>query len=77
VGIGTPRDMREALDWFRRAAELGDKRAVARLKQYKQSVPPVGKSRGSKAARAEILDRDDPNVLKKSDSGKDNDCIVS
>lgn len=32
VGIGTHRDEREALQWFRRAAEHGDKRAIARLR---------------------------------------------
>ena len=32
VGIGTLRDEREAISWFRRAAEHGDKRANTRLR---------------------------------------------
>jgi len=32
VGIGTHRDEREALQWFRKAADHGDKRAIARLR---------------------------------------------
>lgn len=32
VGIGTVRDEREAISWFRRAADHGDKRAVTRLR---------------------------------------------
>lgn len=32
VGIGTIRDEREAITWFRKAAEHGDKRAITRLR---------------------------------------------
>lgn len=32
VGIGTIRDERAAIEWFRKAAEHGDKRAKERLK---------------------------------------------
>jgi TPR repeat protein len=79
MGVGTPRDLRESLDWFRRAAELGDKRAVTRLKQHKQPVPPlVGTPpKGGKAARAEILDSDDPNDSRRRGSKDSSDCVVS
>jgi TPR repeat protein len=32
VGIGTIRDERDAISWFKKAAEHGDKRAITRLK---------------------------------------------
>lgn len=32
VGIGTIRDEREAISWFRKSAEHGDKRAITRLR---------------------------------------------
>lgn len=32
MGIGTPKDARDAMYWFERAAEHGDKRAEARLR---------------------------------------------
>jgi len=44
VGIGTPRDPRDAMNWFRKAAQHGDKRAIQRLRQQNQGegapVPP-------------------------------------
>ncbi|KPV76582.1 uncharacterized protein RHOBADRAFT_52570 [Rhodotorula graminis WP1] len=41
VGIGTYRDERDALEWFRRAASHGDKRAMDRLRLAGQPLPPV------------------------------------
>ncbi|GAA5834987.1 hypothetical protein JCM9279_007166 [Rhodotorula babjevae] len=41
VGIGTYRDEREALEWFRQAASHGDKRAMDRLRIAGQPLPPV------------------------------------
>ncbi|GAA5976309.1 hypothetical protein JCM10908_005452 [Rhodotorula pacifica] len=43
VGIGTYKDQREALDWFRRAAAQGDKRAQDRLRMAGQQLPAVVK----------------------------------
>lgn len=43
VGIGTHKDQREALDWFRQAAAQGDKRAQDRLRMAGQQLPPVAK----------------------------------
>lgn len=41
VGIGTPPDLSEAMTYFKKAAELGDKRAQQRLKG-----PPIGQQGG-------------------------------
>lgn len=41
VGIGTYRDEREALEYFRKAASHGDKRAMDRLRIAGQPLPPV------------------------------------
>ncbi|BGP46466.1 Chitin synthase 4 [Rhodotorula kratochvilovae] len=41
VGIGTYRDERDALAWFRKAAAHGDKRAMDRLRMAGQPLPPV------------------------------------
>ncbi|GAA6014170.1 hypothetical protein JCM11491_004127 [Sporobolomyces phaffii] len=38
-GIGTYQDAREALDWFRKAASHGDKRALDRLRNAGQPIP--------------------------------------
>lgn len=42
VGIGTPPDLPEAMSYFKKAAELGDKRAQQRLKG-----PPIGQQGGA------------------------------
>ncbi|GAA6000147.1 hypothetical protein JCM10207_007878 [Rhodosporidiobolus poonsookiae] len=47
VGIGTYKDEREALDWFRKAAAHGDKRAQDRLRMGGHPVPPVEKAKRS------------------------------
>ncbi|GAA5996354.1 hypothetical protein JCM5350_006830 [Sporobolomyces pararoseus] len=39
-GIGTYQDSREALEWFRKAASHGDKRALDRLRSAGQPLPP-------------------------------------
>lgn len=41
VGIGTPPDLQEAMAYFKKSAELGDKRAQQRLKG-----PPIGQQGG-------------------------------
>ncbi|GAA6053826.1 hypothetical protein JCM3770_004737 [Rhodotorula araucariae] len=41
VGIGTYRDERDALEWFRKAAAHGDKRAMDRLRLAGQPLPPL------------------------------------
>lgn len=41
VGIGTPPDLQESMTYFKKAAELGDKRAQQRLKG-----PPIGQQGG-------------------------------
>ena len=41
AGIGTPKDLREALSWFRKAAEHGDKRAAQRLRVAETGGGPV------------------------------------
>ena len=38
-GIGTYQDAREALEWFRKAASHGDKRALDRLRNAGQPIP--------------------------------------
>lgn len=45
VGIGTVRDPRDAVKWFKRAAEHGDKRAVNRLRSG--ALPGVGPGYGN------------------------------
>ncbi|BGO89991.1 hypothetical protein NBRC10512_001976 [Rhodotorula toruloides] len=44
IGIGTYKDQREALEWFRKAASHGDKRAQDRLRLAGRPVPEVVKS---------------------------------
>ncbi|GAA6028086.1 hypothetical protein JCM8097_001864 [Rhodosporidiobolus ruineniae] len=41
VGIGTYKDERDALEWFRKAAAQGDKRAQDRLRMGGHPLPPV------------------------------------
>ncbi|GAA5907374.1 hypothetical protein JCM6882_002820 [Rhodosporidiobolus microsporus] len=41
VGIGTYKDERDALEWFRKAAAHGDKRAQDRLRMSGQPLPPL------------------------------------
>ncbi|KAG5723007.1 Protein SKT5 [Termitomyces sp. T112] len=65
VGIGTPVNMPEAVSWYKRAADKGDKRAAQRLKgQLNQPLP------GGPGA---VLRRGDEQDLK---GGKDKDCVV-
>ncbi|KAF7791110.1 hypothetical protein EIP86_002071 [Pleurotus ostreatoroseus] len=70
VGIGTEPDLTEAIKWYKRAAEQGDKRASQRLKSSKGPRVMPGS-----AGAAAMLHRDD------SDAGsgkgpKDKDCII-
>ncbi|KAH8921745.1 HCP-like protein [Atractiella rhizophila] len=73
VGIGTPKDGREALSWFRKAATHGDKRAINRLKsQYASAAdryaPEAGVDREKMTKEA----------LKKGKKGKDDsDCVIA
>ena len=54
VGIGTHRDEREAITWFRKAAESGDKRAIGRLRALTNGAesypsPPTSPRRAAAA----------------------------
>ncbi|KAI0776338.1 HCP-like protein [Trametes elegans] len=79
VGIGTEPDMQEcvissAIQWYKRAAEQGDKRAAQRLKgpQNTAIVAPGGP--GSVLHRNENGSTDGASASGKS--GKDKDCVV-
>ncbi|GJN87173.1 hypothetical protein Rhopal_000118-T1 [Rhodotorula paludigena] len=50
VGIGTYKDERDALEWFRKAAAHGDKRAMERLRIAGHAVPPPEKPVARKAS---------------------------
>ena len=56
MGIGTPKDYREAISWFERAHEHGDKRAMARLAAAQGGLTPRFHQRRVrlKASRVEI-----------------------
>ncbi|KAG6883989.1 hypothetical protein C0992_007286 [Termitomyces sp. T32_za158] len=65
VGIGTPVNMPDAVTWYKRAADKGDKRAAQRLKgQLNQPLP------GGPGA---VLRRGDGDQDAK---GKDKDCVI-
>jgi len=71
VGIGTEPNLQEALSYYKRAAEMGDKRAAQRLKSSTKGPIAAPGGPGS------VLHRDAP----ESDSGsgkggKDKDCII-
>ncbi|KAH9914910.1 HCP-like protein [Epithele typhae] len=71
VGIGTEPNMQEAISWYKRAADLGDKRAAQRLKgpQNTAMVAPGGP--GS------VLHREgDASELSSGKGGKDKDCVI-
>ncbi|KAG7099998.1 Chitin synthase regulator 2 [Marasmius oreades] len=69
VGIGTPADMPEAIKWYKRAAEQGDKRAIQRLKGSQTQAMRQPGGPGS------VLHRDSS-----GDGGdgknKDKDCVI-
>ncbi|KAG6856822.1 hypothetical protein H0H87_000295 [Tephrocybe sp. NHM501043] len=70
VGIGTPASGPDALTWYKRAADKGDKRAAQRLKggQAKQPLP------GGPGA---VLRRGGPDGDgEKGAGGKDKDCVI-
>ncbi|KAA1477246.1 HCP-like protein [Dentipellis sp. KUC8613] len=73
VGIGTEPNMTEALTYFKKAAELGDKRAAQRLKG--PASGPVVQPGGP----GSVVSRPDPDALSSSGSGKggkDKDCVI-
>ncbi|CAL1693776.1 unnamed protein product [Somion occarium] len=72
VGIGTEPNMSEAISWYKRAAELGDKRAAQRLKSSTSSPIPQPGGPGA------VLHRDSngSGELSGGRGGKDKDCII-
>ncbi|KAG6901363.1 hypothetical protein C0995_012977 [Termitomyces sp. Mi166 len=64
VGIGTPANMPEAISWYKRAAEKGDKRAAQRLKGQ-----PLPSGPGAVLRRGGDGEGD-------AKGGKDKECVV-
>ena len=61
---------RRAIKWYKRASDMGDKRASARLKSSKGPATSPG-SRNS----VSVLNRDESDVGS-GKGGKDKDCII-
>ncbi|EKM61887.1 uncharacterized protein PHACADRAFT_248791 [Phanerochaete carnosa HHB-10118-sp] len=68
VGIGTDPNLPEAIKWYRRASELGDKRAAQRLK----SSNPVERAPGGPGS---VLHRDS-NDEGNGKGSKDKECVI-
>ncbi|THH10395.1 hypothetical protein EW145_g1363 [Phellinidium pouzarii] len=71
VGIGTQPNMNEALQWYRKAADLGDKRAAQRLKGSGPIQQPGG--HGAVLRRDGNVPSPPGNTTK---AGKDKDCVI-
>ncbi|KAF5392512.1 hypothetical protein D9757_002223 [Collybiopsis confluens] len=69
VGIGTTPDLPQAISYYRRASELGDKRAAQRLKGSTTQVMHQPGGPGS------VLNRGNGDDSS-SKSGKDKDCVI-
>lgn len=74
TGIGTGRDLGEAKGWYLRAAEQGQKRAMARLAELKRGGgggggSGSGGSGGAGGGRRELQKQ-------RGGGGKDADCLV-
>jgi len=69
TGIGTPPNLVEAKRWYLRAAEQGQKRAMARLAELKRS-PNGGPGIGSSGGRKELQKQ-----RRGGGAGKE-DCVV-
>ncbi|KAG7452042.1 HCP-like protein [Guyanagaster necrorhizus] len=72
VGIGTQADMSQAVTWYKKAAELGDKRASQRLKGPTTSPMPQPGGPGSVLNRGAF----DPSDIGTSGKGKDKECLI-
>ncbi|TFK56336.1 HCP-like protein [Heliocybe sulcata] len=70
VGIGTPADLQEATQWYKQAADLGDRRAMQRLRGDPNT--PLQHPGGAGA----VLHRGDGDLNGSSKGGKDKDCII-
>ncbi|KAK1226448.1 Chitin synthase 4 [Marasmius sp. AFHP31] len=70
VGIGTPADMPEAMKWYKRAADQGDKRAIQRLKGSQTQAMRQPGGPGS------VLHRDGPAQDGDGKKDKDKDCVI-
>ncbi|KAF8515581.1 hypothetical protein JB92DRAFT_2914551 [Gautieria morchelliformis] len=68
VGIGTQPSMQDATQWYKRAADLGDKRAAQRLKASQHGPLPVPGGPGS------VLRRD--GTSGDGGEGKGKECII-
>lgn len=71
VGIGTPPSMNEALQYYKRAADQGDRRASQRLKGNGPMVQPGGPE--------SVVNRGEGDAQSQSGSGKgskDKDCVI-
>jgi len=69
TGIGTNRNLQEAKGWYLRAAEQGQKRAMARLAELKKTPNGGGSSAGG--GRRELQKQRGG-----GGTGKDPDCVV-
>lgn len=71
VGIGTPASPQNAIQWYRMAADNGDKRADKRLKNFGSAAVNAapGASRNELLARAAEGGAD-------GKGGKDKDCVI-
>lgn len=69
VGIGTPANPQNAIQWYKMAADNGDKRADKRLKNFgTAAINAAG------ASRSELLARGAEGGDGKG--GKDKDCVI-
>ncbi|KAH9824211.1 hypothetical protein DFH28DRAFT_1162551 [Melampsora americana] len=74
VGIGTKRNERDAIDWFRKAAEHGDKRAMERLKNGSGRISGgAGASGGT--GKGDLGGKSSGKKGKEGKEGKE-DCLV-
>ncbi|KAK0209002.1 HCP-like protein [Desarmillaria ectypa] len=72
VGIGTQADMSQAVSWYKKAAELGDKRSAQRLKASTNSPMPQPGGPGSVLNRGAFDSSDNGS----SGKGKDKECVI-
>jgi len=71
VGIGAAIDTRDSMQWYKRAADLGDRRAIQRLKGG--AVPTAG---GAVTRDGSIATGPDGASLVKGGKDKDKDCVI-
>jgi TPR repeat protein len=70
VGIGTPADLPQAISYYKRAAEQGDKRATQRLKASQTQVMHQPGGPGS------VLNRGNGDDGTRNSGAKDKECVI-